>query len=97
MGLDNKMILNALNASAKELQQSLDLHCCLVAGFLEGRTEDGNCPPLLERCPKLSRTLELKKALKEAIEVLEESRKAFKSKQLEALRKKLTRVLIDAG
>ncbi len=43
-----------------------------------------------------SREQQLKKALEEAIEVLEESRKAFKSKQLERLRKKLTRVLIEA-
>ena len=38
----------------------------------------------------------LKKAIREAIEVLEESRKAFKSKRLEALRKKLTKVLIES-
>lgn len=31
----------------------------------------------------------------EAIDVLEESRKAFKSKRLEILRKRLTQVLID--
>ncbi len=32
----------------------------------------------------------------ETINILEESRKAFKSKRLEALRKKLTQILIDA-
>ena len=37
----------------------------------------------------------LKEVLKETIEVLEQTRKAFKSKRLEVLRKKLTQVLID--
>jgi len=38
----------------------------------------------------------LKEAIKEAIDVLEETRKAFKSKKLAALRKKLTHVLIES-
>ena len=38
----------------------------------------------------------LKEALKETIEVLEQTKKAFKSKRLEVLRKKLTQVLIDS-
>ena len=37
----------------------------------------------------------LKEAIREAIKVIEDSRKAFKSKKLEALRKKLTSVLIE--
>jgi hypothetical protein len=39
----------------------------------------------------------LKEALKEAIEVLEDTRKAFKSKRLGELRKKLTQVLIESN
>jgi hypothetical protein len=50
----------------------------------------------MDLCPRRSRELMMKTAIKEAIDVLEESRKAFKSKRLEALRKKLTQVLIDA-
>ncbi len=42
-----------------------------------------------------SREKLLREALLEAIEVLEESRKAFKSKRLEMLRRKLTKALID--
>ncbi len=38
---------------------------------------------------------ELAQTVLEAIEVLEETKKAFKSKQLEMLRKKLIRVLAD--
>ena len=37
----------------------------------------------------------LRKAVCETIEVLEESRKAFKSRKIESLRKKLTAVLIN--
>lgn len=42
-----------------------------------------------------SLSVEMKEALLEAIHVLEESRKAFKSKRLEALRKKLIQVLSE--
>jgi len=90
-------MLNALIASVNELRQSLDLHCCLVASILEGQTKDQNLPPLSTWCTKPSRTLELREALQEAIVALEESRKAFKSKKLEALRKKLTFVLLNSG
>jgi hypothetical protein len=38
----------------------------------------------------------MKAAIQEAIEVLDESRKAFKSKRLEILRKRLTQVLAEA-
>ena len=46
-------------------------------------------------CPLRARERALKQALQEAITVLEQSRKSFKSKQLEQLRKKLTQTLID--
>lgn len=96
MGLDKKDMINALNTSIKELQQGIDMHCCLVASILEEQVDERNLLPLLDLCPKRSRELKLKEAIKEAIDILEESRKAFKSKKLEALRKKLTQVLIDA-
>jgi hypothetical protein len=46
-------------------------------------------------CSSRSREHVLKTAIRETIDTLEETRKAFKSKTLEALRKKLTQVLID--
>ena len=39
----------------------------------------------------------LRHTLVDAIETLETTRKAFKSKQIEALRRRLTRVLIEEG
>jgi hypothetical protein len=96
MGLDKKNIINAINTSLKELQQAIDTHCCLVASILEEKVDERNLLPLLDICPKRSRELRLERAIKEAVDVLEESRKAFKSKRLKTLRKKLTSVLIDA-
>lgn len=43
----------------------------------------------------VARDNRLRESIIETIETLEESRKAFKSKKLEALRKKLTQVLIE--
>ena len=96
MGMNKKDIISAINTSVKELQQGIDMHCCLVRSILEGQIDDRNLKPLLDLCPKRSRELVLEKVIQEAIEELEESRKAFKSKRLEALRKKLTQTLIDA-
>lgn len=96
MGTDKRHLINALNTSVKELQQGLDMHCCLINSILEGEVDERNLRPLLDQCPKRSKELVMKDAIKEAIDVLEESRKAFKSKRLEALRKKLTQVLIDS-
>jgi hypothetical protein len=95
MGMDKNALLKALNASVRDLQQGIDRHCCLVASIAEGRVDERNLKPLLDLCPSKSREHDLKNAIKDAIETLEESRKAFKSKQLEALRKRLTQVLID--
>jgi hypothetical protein len=50
---------------------------------------------MLDLCAGRNREARLSAAIKEAIDVIEESRKAFKSKRLEALRKKLTQVLIE--
>ncbi len=95
MSKENKEIINALLPSVKKLQQSLDVNCCLVASLLDGKADLRNFKQLLENCPGRFRELQLREAIGEAIEVLEESRKAFKSKKLEILRKKLTQTLID--
>jgi hypothetical protein len=95
MGFDKKDIINVLNTSVRQLQQGIEAHCCLISSIIEERVDERNLQPLLELCPKRSRELKLEAAIKEAIDVIEESRKSFKSKKLEALRKKLTQVLID--
>jgi len=88
-------LITAIDRSAEELHQKIDMHRYLMAAILEQKMDGGNIKQLsLTACsPDETR---LKEALRETIEILEESRKAFKSKRLEALRKKLTQVLIEA-
>ncbi|MFP3869925.1 MAG: hypothetical protein ACLFVT_03470 [Syntrophobacteria bacterium] len=89
-----KDLLTVIDRSAEELHQRIDMHRHLVASILEQRVTEGSLERLLSSCsPPDSR---LKEAVKEAIEVLEESRKAFKSKRLEALRKRLTQALVES-
>jgi len=97
MNLDKKALVDAINANVSKLHQGIDMHRCLVASILDQQVDERNLRSILDLCPARPREAELKKAIKEAIDVLDESRKAFKSKRLEALRKKLTQVLIDAG
>ncbi|MFW6052913.1 MAG: hypothetical protein ACOC8I_03285 [Desulfosalsimonas sp.] len=95
MSFDEKNLANVLNESVKELQHRLDEHSCLVAAILDGRVDCQNLPRRTDVCFLQTREEKLRQAIQEAIEVLEQSRKSFKSKQLELLRKKLTQVLID--
>lgn len=94
MEITKQELIDALNSSIKELQQGIDMHCCLVASILEGQVDERNMLPFLLQCPRKPRERILKEAIEDAIDVLEESRKAFKSKRLENLRKRLTQVLI---
>jgi len=96
MRIHKKDLIDALNTSVQGLRQGVDMHCDLLTSLMNGQVDEGNLQKLLDLCPKRSRELRLEKAIQEAIEILEESRKAFKSKKLEALRKKLTQVLIDS-
>lgn len=82
-----------LTQSAVELRQKVEAHQSLLTeaiGAGDARPRADACS-LLD-CPHRRR---LKETLTEAIQVLEETRKAFKSKQLESLRKKLTGVLLE--
>ena len=95
MSAQKQELINALTNSIKELQQGIDMHCCLVTSIVEDKLDERYLQPLLDKCPKRSRELRLEQAIKETIDILEESRKAFKSKRLEALRKNLIQVLIE--
>ncbi len=96
MGKDKGDTISALNTSAKELQRGIEVHCCLLASIMMGHTDEHNLRPLLNAYPRPSPELMMKEAIKEAIDELEETRKSFKSKRLEALRKRLNQVLINA-
>ncbi len=86
----NDLKLRTVHESIQSLYQDIDKHRCVIASILEGQFGFGN-PNLA----KDSRELRLKTAIRDAIEVLDESRKAFKSKRLEALRRQLTQALVE--
>lgn len=96
MKINNKKdLITAIDKSAEELHQRIDMHHYLMNTVLEQRVGDES----IKRLSLLSHSHDqsrLKEAIKETIEVLEQTRKAFKSKRLEALRKKLTQVLIES-
>jgi len=82
-GFAKEELINALHKSIKELQQGIDMHTCLVTSMLYNEVDKRNLKPLLDACPSRSRECQMKAAIKEAIDVIDESRKAFKSKRLE--------------
>jgi hypothetical protein len=65
-------------------------------GRLLDRLNEGGDPLVLYQCAsKCPHKQRLKQTLLETIQILEESKKAFKSKQIESLRKKLIGVLAE--
>lgn len=87
--------LDQLRASAHMLRLGIEAHTGLIASILQIETE-GDGPGMPASVPAFQvKESRMRTAIKEAIEVLEESRRAFKSKRLEELRKRLTQVLID--
>jgi hypothetical protein len=86
-------LIKIIDKNTEDLHQKIDMHRYLIATILDKRVNEKRLNHIL--LPNSHRELQLKEAIKETIEVLEETRKAFKSKRLEALRKKLTHALID--
>ncbi len=95
MTAEKNEMLNVLSTKLHDLQKDIHLQCNLVNSILNDNIDDKSLKQLIERCPKRLRERKLEAAISEAIEVLDASRKAFKSKQLEVLRKKLTQTLIE--
>lgn len=80
-----------LDESIREIRGKIEQHERLLEHLRNG--EDGALPDcIMTGCVHGRR---LREIILEAVEVLENSRKAFKSKELEALRKKLIGVLAD--
>ena len=89
-----KDLITIIDRSAEELHQRIEMHRYLMATILKQRVSDRSIKGASLKFASPHET-KLREALKETIEGLEKSRKAFKSKKLEALRKKLTQVLIE--
>ena len=87
--------MTVINKSAEDLYQKVDIHRRLLSTILEKGVNEVS----LKRVPlpaNPSGTDNLKQAVMDAILVLEETRRSFKSKKLEALRKRLTQALIES-
>jgi len=83
----------AVNRSTDELQRRLEEHRRLLNQVLgEGIGDIDTETCLLLDCVHRRR---LRQLVVETVEVLEETRKAFKSRQLEVLRRKLLRTLAE--
>jgi len=92
-GTKKSDLIEVIDRSTEELHQRIDMHRYLMATILDKKVSEKRLHNVV--LPSTHRELRFKEALGEAIEVLEETRRAFKSKRLEALRKKLTQVLIE--
>lgn len=82
-----------LAQNIEDIRAILEDHGRLLNCLREG----GDAPVLRQCVSACPYRQKLKETLLESIQVLEESRKAFKSKQLEALRKKLIEVLAETA
>jgi hypothetical protein len=88
-------LYDTLRASAHMLRQGIEAHTGLIASIMQIETGE-EAPAAPASAPALqARESRMREAIKEAIDVLDESRRAFKSRRLEELRKRLTQVLID--
>jgi hypothetical protein len=86
-------VQEALQLSAEELGRRAEAHRRLLARALEGREAALDVCPLAD-CPHRR---VLRETLLNAVEVLEDTRRAFKSKKLEALRKGMIEVLAESS
>jgi len=86
-------LIEIIDKSTEELHQKINMHRYLMATILDKKISEKRLDHIL--LPDLKKELRLSNAVKEAIEVLEETRKAFKSKRLELLRKNLIKVLTE--
>ncbi|MGD9157116.1 MAG: hypothetical protein PVG39_01795 [Desulfobacteraceae bacterium] len=92
---NNNEILMSLHDRTEELHKRMDMHFALIENLInnglkkENKSTDRNGQ-------NNEREEKLVNALKDTIEILEQTKKSFKSKRLELLRKKLTNVLIES-
>jgi len=92
--LSKEEFRSLLENSSQELHRKIDCHYARILSMLEGTGEDAESAEC-GRIPAFEREDRLRAEFLYTIGVLEETRKSFRSKQLEALRRRLTQVLID--
>ncbi len=91
---NNKEILMSLHDRTEELHKRMDMQFALMENLINNSIKKEELSAD-KSSQNNERETKLVNALKDTIDVLEQTRKSFKSKRLEHLRKKLTEVLID--
>lgn len=94
--MENSAAINELKQSIAQLHQKVDGQCHLLTRLedLQVLIDNDSANHKCIGCVR-HREQKLAQAIQEAIFVLDESRKAFRSKKLENLRIKLTQTLSD--
>ncbi len=89
-------LMKIIDNSTKDLHNRIDMQRHILTAVIEKKTKGLQiCPDcIFSDCPHKKR---LRDVLTEAIGILEDTKKAFKSKRLEVLRKKLIQVLAESG
>ncbi len=103
--MSEKIELAELRRHIADLHQKMDGQCVLLSQLLQVDAASGRISeqpinnkasyPCRSPGGSLSREKRLVASIQEAIAVLEQTRRAFRSKQLESLRIKLTQTLAD--
>lgn len=97
MEADNKAdVIKIIDKSTEDLHSRIDMQRHILTAVIEKKIKKAEiCPDcVFADCPHKKR---LREVLTEAIGVLEETKKAFKSKRIEALRKRLMQVLTESS
>ena len=92
-GGQKRALIEIIDKNTEDLHKKIDMHRYLMATILDKKISEKRLDHII--LPEPKKELRLSNAIKEAIEVLEETRKAFKSKRLEVLRKRLVQVLTE--
>jgi hypothetical protein len=89
-------LIKIIDKSTEDLHQRIDMQRHILTTIIEKKIKGTViCPDcILSDCPHKKK---LKEVLTETIEVLEDTKKAFKSKTLEELRKRLMQVLAESS
>ena len=77
-GNKKRDLIKVIDKSTQELHQKIDMHRYLMGTIIDKKVSERSLNHVL--LPYSKRELRLSDAIKETIEVLEETRKAFKSK-----------------
>jgi len=88
-------VVKIIDRSTEDLHKRIDMQRHILKTVIEKKINRAEiCPDcIFSDCPHKKK---IKEVLAETIEVLEDTRKAFKSKSLEMLRKRLMQVLAES-